>query len=109
MCNPSMLPDGSGGLIVAYQVNRGNSGSIYLQRLGNDGEFLWGESGLELSTIQRGFVGGGNIECASLVSDSNGNFIAIYPSMDGLKARKLNMEGNSIWSNDEIVISADMT
>ena len=107
--NPSMLPDGSGGVIVAYQVNWGNSSSTYLQRVGIDGAFLWDESGLELSTTQWGFLGSGDIECASLVNDNKGNFIAVYPSMDGLKARKLTMDGDSIWSNGEISVFADMT
>jgi len=103
--NPSMLPDGSGGLIVAYQVNRGNSGSIYLQRPGtDDGDFLWGENGLELSNTQWGFLGSGNVECASLVNDDKGNIIAVYPSIGGLKARKLDMAGNSVWSKVEITV-----
>ncbi|MFC1946379.1 hypothetical protein ACFLXY_00510 [Chloroflexota bacterium] len=108
VCNPSMLPDGSGGVIVAYQVNRGNSGSIYLQRLGADGNFLWDESGIELSTTQWGFLSG-NIECVSLVSDDKGNFIAVYPSIDGLKVRKLTMEGDSIWPNDEVRVFTGIT
>jgi hypothetical protein len=109
VCNPSMLPDGSGGVIVTYQVNRGNSGSIYLQRLGTDGNYLWDENGIELSTTQWGFLGSGNTECASLISDGKGNVIAVYPSTDGLKARKLDMAGNSIWSNVEVTVFADRT
>lgn len=109
VCNPSMLPDGSGGIIVAYQVNRGNSGSTYLQRLGTDGDFLWGENGLELSTTQWGFLGSGNTECSSLIDDGKGNVIAVYPSMDGLKARKLDMAGNAVWSNVEVTVFSDRT
>lgn len=109
VCNPSMLPDGSGGVIVAYQVNRGNSSSIYLQRLGTDGACRWDDNGLELSTTQWGFLGSGNIECASLVSDGEGNVIAVYPSMDGLKARKLDMSGSSIWLNAEVTVFTGRT
>jgi hypothetical protein len=103
VCNPNMLPDGSGGVIVAYQVNRENSEATYLQRLGAGGDFLWGENGQELSATQWGFLGKSNTECISLISDGKGNVIAVYPSMGGLKVRKLDMAGNSVWSNAEFM------
>jgi hypothetical protein len=43
------FPDGSGGIVVAYQINQGNGRATYLQRLDADGQALWGEAGIRLN------------------------------------------------------------
>jgi hypothetical protein len=43
-----MIPDGFGGIIVAYQINKGNDLTTYLQRLDAEGEALWGKPGIVL-------------------------------------------------------------
>jgi hypothetical protein len=47
--NPVAVPDGSGGIVVAYQINQGNGRATYLQRLDADGQALWGEAGIRLN------------------------------------------------------------
>ncbi len=108
VANPSLLtlPNNS-SIFVSYQVNRGNSGETYLQRLELNGEArFWGTNGLELSTSQWGFYGSDR-ECAALIPDNAGNLIAVYPLDDGLKAQKLNTKGDSIWPEGEVPVSGE--
>jgi hypothetical protein len=103
--NPNIVPDGLGGLIVAYQVNEGNTGFTYLQRLGVNGDTLWGEKGVELNSDSWGFLGSSEVECVPLVSGGKGNFVTVYTSKDGLWIQKLDMEGNPIWPASKIRVS----
>jgi hypothetical protein len=106
--NPSTMIDKSGNMVVAYQVNFGhNSRSTYIRRLGEQGNFLWGEKSLELYSDRQGFLGNGDIDCASMISDEKGNVFVVYPIADGIRVQKLNMEGKDVLS--PIILSTDNT
>jgi len=103
--NPSMVPDGAGGIIVVYQVNKGNTGSTYLQRLGKNGETLFGEKGIELKSGPQGFPCSGEKECVLILDEGNRNFVTVYNLKDGLWTQKLDMEGNSVWPEGKKKVS----
>lgn len=108
--NPNVIPDGSGGFIVAYQINNERERTTYVQRLGAQGNSLWGEKGIVLYPDAGGFRGNtGEEVCAPLMSDGKGNFIVIWPSGDALWAQKLDVEGHSLWQADKVKISGDVT
>ena len=106
--NPCAIPDGSGGVIVAYQVNNGNDAGTYVQRLDASGEALWGKQGVALGSGYGGF-GESQGDFTALTEDGRGNVIAVYPQEDTLWARKLDMEGNSVWSVGAVRISESGT
>lgn len=103
--NPYAIPDGSGGVIVSYQINNGNDIRTYVQRLGAQGYALWGKRGIELGSGSGGFSGHGEGEFAPLVSDGRGNVIVVYSLKDALWAQKLDMEGLSVWSASRVQVS----
>jgi hypothetical protein len=101
--NPVMIPDGFGGIIVAYQINKGDDLTTYLQRLDADGEALWDKPGIVL------YKAGGNYGShfdTRLISDNQGNYIVIFPQSDSLWAQKLDPEGLYVWQEDSIQITA---
>jgi hypothetical protein len=102
--NPFAILDGSGGVIVAYQVNNGNEVNTYLQRFGALGDALWGEKGIELGSGPGGF-GGRRGDFASLVPDRLGNVTVVYSLDNNIWAKKLDVEGNSAWSAGRVQIS----
>ncbi len=108
VANPSLLTlPNNASIFVGYQVNQGNAGTTYLQRVETNGEArFWGNNGLELRTSQWGFYGSDR-ECAALIPDDWGNIIAVYPLNDGLKAQKLNTTGDSIWPEGEVPVSGE--
>ena len=105
--NPSVMVDESGNIIVAYQVNSGHERLTYIQRLGEQGNFLWSQKGLELYSDQQGFLGNGDVDCASLINDEKGNVFVVYPIADGIRVQKLNMTGKEVLS--PIKLSTDNT
>ena len=104
VANPYAVPDGSGGTIVAYQINNSNEANTYIQRLGVQGEAFWGEKGIELGSGSGGFAGDRG-DFVSLVTDRLGNVIIVYSFGHNIWAGKLNMEGNSVWSAGKVQIS----
>jgi hypothetical protein len=104
VANPCAVPDGSGGTIVAYQVNSGNEVNTYVQRLGAQGDALWGKKGIELGSGSGGLAGSQG-DFASLVTDDPGSVTVIYSFDHNIWALKLNMEGKPAWSADRVQIS----
>lgn len=102
--NPTMIPDGSGGIIVAYQINKGDDMTTYLQRLGADGTAQWDNPGIVLPKGGGGFAHTRN---ARLISDKQGNYIVIFYQSDGLWAQKLDSDGHFLWPDDGIRLTSD--
>jgi len=98
--NPNAIPDGSGGVIVAYQVNNGKEANSFVQRLDAQGDALWGKKGIALGAISAGFTGGQG-DFTSLIPDSLGNFTAVYTSDNYIWASKLDMDGHPMWEGED--------
>lgn len=97
--NPNAIPDGAGGVIVAYQTNSRNRETTYLQRLEVNGEALWNEQGVELGSGSAGFAANDG-EFAALVTDKQGNITVVYSLEYDMWATKLDLEGNPVWEGE---------
>jgi hypothetical protein len=76
--NPSICPDGAGGVFLAYRYGVTPAG-IYAQRVGSDGTLLYAGNGVAVS--QAGY----NDNPTTAADDSGGVFISwIYTRGDGL-------------------------
>jgi hypothetical protein len=49
---PAIAFDGQGNQITAYQIEAGDSPATYLQKVSPNGDFLWGDAGVELQDVQ---------------------------------------------------------
>jgi hypothetical protein len=97
--NPYAIPDGSGGVIVAYQVNNGQETHTYVQRLDSQGKSLWGKPGVDLGPRSGGFANEQG-DFASLVRDPSGNITVIYYQDRNIWATKLGMDGSPAWEGE---------
>ena len=78
---PSMIPDGAGGAIVAW-----TNGSIYAQRMAGNGSRLWLSTGVRMGTgiyIQRDCVLVGDGAGGAIVAWDDGEIFAQRVSPDG--------------------------
>lgn len=103
--NPNVIPDGSGGIVVAYQVNKGHERTTFVQRLGAQGNAQWGNKGVALYSDPGGWTG--REVNAQLVSDGKGGTIIVWPD-DGLWAQKLDVEGHFLWRGGNIPINGGL-
>jgi len=99
--NPYAVPDGSSGIVVSYQVNSGNAVHIRMQRLGEQGDALWEEKGIDLASGSMGFTGGWG-DFAPLVTDGHGNVTVVYSQNKNIWATKLDMDGSPVWEGEGI-------
>lgn len=104
--NPNVIPDGSGGFIIAYQVNKGHDRTTYVQRLGAEGNALWGKKGMALYSDPGGWID--REVNAQLVGDGKEGTIIVWPD-DGLWAQKLDSEGHSLWQAGNIPIDSGLS
>ncbi len=99
-----IVPDGTGGAIVAWQDFRnGKHNDIYAQRIGGDGAAQWTENGVALSTaisdqVHPAIIGDGTGGATVAWEDLRGGVSHIY-------AQRVNDKGAIQWAQDGIVIS----
>ncbi len=101
VANPYAIPDGSGGVIVAYQVNKGSYANAYVQRLGAQGDALWGEKGIELGADSGLLSVGNEGDFAALVPDGRGNVTVVYSLDRAVWTRQLDINGNPVWEGED--------
>jgi hypothetical protein len=105
---PGIASDNSGGAIVIYRIfSKPDYYSFYVQRIGAEGDFLWGEKGV--------LIGSGYSDLACplhAVSDGSGGAIVIWieflqrlraalpPPPSQIHAAKIDSEGNVQWGRD---------
>ncbi len=94
--NPRAVPDGSGGVVVACQVNNGREMHTFIQRLDAQGKSLWGQRGVDLGPRSGGFAGEHG-DFASLIRDSQGNITVVYFQERNIWSTKLDMDGKPVW------------
>jgi hypothetical protein len=91
----SSIPDGSGGLIVAWGDLANPNVNIYVQRYDANGNALWGGSGLLLdnSGVAKGIP--------AVVTDGAGGAVVSWPEqfeVVGIRAQRVNASGTVLWS-----------
>ena len=103
----SAVPDGAGGVIVAWQDARADSGDIYAQHLLSDGSFTpgWPVDGLALSTAP------GSQRLPSLAPDGSGGAFAAWQDEHGagranIHAQHVSGAGVMGWASDGVALTA---
>jgi hypothetical protein len=91
----SMMADGAGGAIVAWQDERGSDSDIYAQRIDGSGAAMWGAGGIAVCDLV------GNQRNPSICTDGfGGAYMAWTDYRNGeadLYAQRVNGEGAAIW------------
>jgi hypothetical protein len=100
--DPYIIPDGSGGAVIAWRDYRNGNYDIYAQRIDADGNILWASNGVPVSVAQFGQYG------PTMFSDGySGFYIAWADDRTGsrqIRCNKLNSDGTLAWGPDGIII-----
>jgi len=97
---PMIVPDGSGGAIVAWQDSRGGNSDIYAQRVNVSGAIQWTTDGVPLCTAT-----GGQYH-PSIASDGSGGAIVTWEDYRignwRIFAQRVNASGAVEWTVDGV-------
>jgi rhodanese-related sulfurtransferase len=100
---PSIVSDGSGGAIIAWNDTRTLPGAVYVQRLSSSGVSMWTENGRPLRIQQQSQAS------VKLVSDGRGGAIAVWidsRSADtALMCQRVDGNGTTRWNGDGVQIA----
>ena len=100
----SVCPDGSGGLIIAWQDARNSTSDIYVQRVDGQGNPRWTVDGRAVCTAT------GDQASPAVVSDGQfGAIIAWHDKRSGTRwdiyAQRIDADGNALWAGNGVFIS----
>jgi len=99
------VPDGRGGAVVVWPDYRGNFGSIYAQRVNQDGETLWPANGVMLKNHAY------SARWLRAVPDGQGGLIAVWveyacwPNLIQVTAQRVDSAGNVRWGPNGVVLA----
>ena len=100
--DPFIIPDGSGGAVIAWRDYRNGDYDIFAQRVDADGNVLWAPDGVAVSVAQFGQYG------PMMVSDGNGGFYIAWvddrTASRQVRCNRLNSDGTLAWGQDGIVV-----
>jgi len=103
--------DGQGGTFFAWRDYRNEptmfGGDIYVQKISSDGELLWGNDGIPVSTAINGQFR------PEIINDGAGNVIIVWADNKGgfynydLYAQKLDENSNKLWGSNGVHVTTD--
>lgn len=98
---PVVIPDGTGGSIIAWQRDQGPDGKVYVQKIGAGGAVQWNTAGVAVC----GSVGQNH---PRLARDGTGGAVVVWndgsiPGAD-IRAQKIDGGGNLLWGGDGITV-----
>jgi hypothetical protein len=101
---PVMVPDGSGGAIIAWRDYRDNKKDLYIQRVDAGGKIRWAVNGVFIPTVSRGVN-----DVAMVCDSSNGTIItwhdfhpvSIYSD---IYTQRVNSNGDVLWTSGGVAI-----
>ncbi|HKQ19833.1 MAG TPA: hypothetical protein VJW75_08815, partial [Candidatus Eisenbacteria bacterium] len=100
--NAKSIPDGFGGVILAWEDYRNGDADIYAQRLSNSGQPLWGPDGVAVATFPLGQ------EAPTIASDGAGGVIIAWQDLRhgqyDIYAQALTMNGGLRWPSDGVEV-----
>lgn len=100
---PYVCPDGAGGAFIAWRApTDGDYYDVYMQRLSPQGERLWGDQGLRVTSHDM------DEEVEQLIPDEEGGAILVWKAyndidntLDDLWITRVDRSGNILWGRDE--------
>jgi hypothetical protein len=102
---PQVIPDGSGGAIMAWNDIRDGAGDfdIYAQRINADGAVMWPDTGvLVCDTITRS-------EVQDIASDGSGGAYVVWVDDRGdqneVYVQRIDPNGNTLWRRNGVAIT----
>ena len=102
--SPTLVPDGGGGAIIAWQDYRsGTNYDIYAQRIGGNGTLLWAAGGREIC------VAANSQYYPEAVSDGSGGAVITWHDYRGgnydIYAQHVNTAGVRLWTLDGVAVT----
>jgi hypothetical protein len=98
---------GDGGTVIVWEDDSGEGTTLYAQRISQDGELVWAEGGVAVTTIIS------EKERPRLIGDGTGGFIIAWTDISvaegwdkDVYVQKLDAEGQRIWGEQGIPVSA---
>jgi hypothetical protein len=104
--DPTIISDGSGGAIIAWQDFRsGSTWDIYAQRINASGAAQWASGGVAICTAS------GNQQNPSIATDDSGGAIMTWYDLRSgtttdIYAQRINAAGTVQWTSDGVAICA---
>jgi photosystem II stability/assembly factor-like uncharacterized protein len=93
--DPDMVPDGAGGVVLAFEDRRGADPDIYAQRMDKDGTRIWGTTGV---LVNAAIDSQGN---PRLIADGTGGAIVVFDDRNAFDeqvyAQRIAANGDSLW------------
>lgn len=103
--SPLMVPDGNGGVYVAYQKNLQGLGAItYLQRLDPSGKPSWPGAGTKIYLDKFPGMEHVRVPLGELVPAEDGAILVWYSGSE-LRAQKVDLSGNLLWGREGLRVS----
>ena len=100
--HPTLVPDDSGGSIIAWLDNRGSEPYVYAQRVTPDGKTRWEANGVNVGTHTASHR-------VRIMRDGAGGAITAWPDQNGTRtyAQRVSKDGEVLWPGDAAVSPAD--
>jgi hypothetical protein len=85
--SPRMVPDGSGGALIAWTDDRVGEGGVFLTRVTSDGELAvgWPVGGVRVDSIQSPYWG--------VVEDGSGGAFVLWQDLEGFRVHHYGADG----------------
>ena len=103
---PNILPDGSGGAIIAWEQNVPLDVNIHAQRIDASGALLWSDSGVVVCDVAERQVD------LWMVPDGAGGVVIAWEderaTFEDIYAQRLDSDGNRLWSTDGVAVCTAM-
>ncbi len=94
-----MAADDDGYAILAFQDIRTGNNNVFAYRISPDGDFVWGEDGIQLST-------GDSFDVAPVVTvTAEGNAVIVWQSEGDIIMQKISPDGTKQWGEWGITLS----
>jgi hypothetical protein len=101
---PSVISDGTGGMIVAWEDSRNGNSDLFAQKIGSDGNVHWTATGVPIVVEQ------GTQRFQQLVSDGAGGAIVVWEDWRASPTRvygqHIRADGTTIWAENGVAISS---
>ena len=101
---PALIPDGTGGAIVAWRDSRSGAQDIYVQRVAADGATRWTANGVALCTAA------GSQSGPAIVPDGEGGAVVTWTDSrsgnDDIYAQRVSADGGVLWTGNGVAVCA---